>query len=303
MIIIRSFLFLTVLFISTSSFASWKTTPQQYSKIQGDLIAFESVRYCPYLGVNGVITIGVGTTMGLREQVTENGKTFYKTKVWSLKKINSMFRKAGVKQMTSSQYKQIVKLRDYANSKLKKGQSGFYKKQPRSNVYCLSKKDGDKELTKLLNYTIDKHVDAIAQQADSLKIDLNGLPDQVIELIFDLFYRGGHKLVLGSGTPTINEAIRSRDWITFFKEAYARSNKGKIRQNDVRNVYYTSLGLQVLPVKDKLLFKTFLRNNENAQEVNERISEVVNNSPESIPPAALDNVINLALRKNVFYVN
>lgn len=308
MLKLKNFVLLLLLFVSIPSFADWKLSPSQYKSIESDLIAFESVRYCPYVGLNGVMTIGIGKAIGYKKTVTtKSGRTYTKAVLWPRSKINSLFEKAGVRKMSKSQYQQIANLNKKTNAILsnpnfdyKRDNKKYYKKQPRSNVYCLSKTDNNVELLKLLKYSIDFHANEMAKNAKARDIDLSQMPDEVIEFIFDLFYRGGPGLVLGPDTKVINKAIRERDILSIFKEGFARSNAKKNKQNDIRNAYYTALGMKLLSTGDKLRFKTFLKSNKAAQLASERINDVVEKSPQSIPPHAEQPVIELALKKNVF---
>jgi hypothetical protein len=308
MLKLKNFVLLLLLFVSIPSFADWKLSPSQYKSIESDLIAFESVRYCPYVGLNGVMTIGIGQTIAdSKKLISKTGREYNQITLWSLKKINNMFKKAGVHQMNKSQYQQIANLNKKTNAILsnpnfdyKRDNKKYYKKQPRSNVYCLSKTDNNVELLKLLKYSIDVHTNSMAKNAKARDIDLSQMPDEVIEFIFDLFYRGGPGLVLGPDTKVINKAIRERDILSIFKEGFARSNAKKNKQNDIRNAYYTALGMKLLSTGDKLRFKTFLKSNKAAQLASERINDVVEKSPQSIPPHAEKPVIELALKRNVF---
>lgn len=301
--IVTSLVTLLLMSVSFFTYAEWKPTKQQYNKIESDLIAFESVRYCPYVGLNGVMTIGIGQAIGTRYEVTKSGRTYHQTRLWSLERINNLFKTADVKQMTSGQYQQIVNLKKQTNRILKKKHfkiGEYYKKQPRQNVYCLNKKDNDKELMNLVRHSINYHLTAMANQSEKLDIDLNGLPDEIIEFVFDLFYRGGPGLVLGPNTPSINAAINNKDILTIFEEGFARSNADLNKQNDIRNAYYTALGMKLLSTDQKLAFKKFLQHNKAAKKTSERIKVVVKGSPQSIPPHAKQPVIDLALKKNVF---
>ena len=260
------------LLLSFSCSASLVLTKEQTSQIRQDLIEFEGVKREIYIGKLGVPTLGVGQTLGHREN--------NKVTLWSLKEINSFFKSAGIRQMSSVTYKELKRLVAITNANLKKGKDAPHGLTIKSSKrkYRLS----NREVNKLLDKSIQDTVNDINYDAERLGIDLEGLPVAAIPGLIDLRYRGKRKLALSKKTPKINAAIKQKDMLSFTKEMYAYSNSNEVWQNDARNAYYSSHVLAILSKEDQEAFLKFKNSSKKARTVNKRIINLLKQHPGSV---------------------
>ena len=265
-------LILLSLLLSFSCSASLVLTKEQKSQIRQDLIEFEGVKREIYIGKLGVPTLGVGQTLGHRED--------NKVTLWSLKEINSFFKSAGIRPMSSATYKELKRLVAITNAKLRKGKNAPHGLTIKSNKhkYRLSKR----EVSKLLDKSIRDTINDINYDAEKLGIDLKGLPVAAIHGLFDLRYRGKRNLALSKKTPKINAALKKKDMLSFTKEMYAYSNGDEVWQNDARNAYYSSSVLAILSKEDRKAFLRFKNSSKKAKTVNKRIINLLEQHPGSV---------------------
>lgn len=268
--------------------AALKLTDEQFEMIKANIIDFEQIENEPYVGKNGVITLGAGQAIGQRYK--PKGKTYYQTSLWSLADVNKFFKKAGIHQMSKAEHRRLQELTAIVNRDLRNRKEAPFgrtlinrKGKPK---YILS----DKEAIKLLEASIREHERKLNADAKARGIDLSKRETEIIVTAFDLHYRGGVDLYAGKKTPRINKATIEGDNLAFIKEVYAYSNGDDIWQNDMRNAYFCTLIMRLLTDKERLEFVRFRKHAKDTRLVNWRVNKMLTDKEKkkSIPEKAVE---------------
>lgn len=255
---------------------------KQFEQLKKDFAYWEDLKNMVYLDPAGILVIGPAFALATK---LESGKR----RIFSMEKINKMFSEAGLPAITESNYQCMLDMNGSVNYEVRKGTLSKFLNRAEKNyshgLYKLSdvKIQGgctdnnyvltDDEVHALLEYAVVDIYRNVKNSAKAQNINLSSLDFEIVEVVIELFYRGGHNLVLGEGkeTPVVNDALRRNDKVAFGKEVYARSNGDKIWQNDLRNAAMIKRIKRTLSLIESIELDEFIASHPHARKVNKRL--------------------------------
>ena len=178
-----------------------------------------------YIDPVGVPTVGIGHALGYIDDKTDL------IRLYPQNTLNGRFVDAGFERIDGLDYVHLQRLVNLINSgntsidAANKELKPLYDNQEMRFTILLPKK--------LLDWDIDQRVDAISKRATDLGVDFSTMPMGVALVAFDLYFRGGTKLVLGDGHRN-TKALQTRNIGAFMFEALLHSDKKELPGNDIR---------------------------------------------------------------------
>lgn len=256
---------------------------EKFEQLKKDFAYWEDLKNMIYLDPEGMLVVGPAFSLSTK---LNSGKR----KLQPLNKINKIFSQAGIHKLSDANYNCMIDMNGSVNYEVRNGtlsrflnkaekqySHGLYKlsdvKEQKSctdNQYVLS----NDEVHALLEYAVIDIYKNVKNSARKQKINLNKLDFEIVEVVIELYYRGGKKLVLGTGTPSINKALRLNDEVAFGKEVYARSNGNKLWQNDLRNAAMMKRVKRALTFSQSQQLDEFIATNPLARKVNKRLLQM-----------------------------